>query len=427
MANRIQLRRGLKSKLPTGSEGEPLYTIDTRELFIGTGNGNVNMNGSKWYTGTAMSGTTSTENNYNYAGCPLVKVGDMYLNTSYGYVYECTTAGSGTTAKWTYKGSIKGATGATGNTGAKGDKGERGAVGTVVIAASNSTAKSKAAADYVCDGTSDQSKITSALAALPSGGGKIVFAEGTYNISAAFAISKPVVFEGMGDGTQFNVSDALATCSATGNIVFRDMKITANTISKYLYKGSGNDDVLLDNVTITMTAKEAHHLALADTYAAFLGQRSFNSYNSDISLMTKCNGGVSNCFAVAENTDYQSSSGTPVRVIGGSITLEASNGNAHVSRNRLICNAVDINYKSSTADGAVTVGDSLYTMIIGCRLLFGDDLDPSTGYMYQGGVTNSVVYSDKSTNANTTVEGSFVNCRYHNIKLPSSAVLCNQI
>ncbi len=121
MANKIQLRRGLKANIPTGSAGEPLYATDTRELYIGTGSGNVNMGGSQWYTGTAMGGTSTTTGAYCYSACPLVKSGDMYLNTTYGYVYQCTTAGSATTAKWTYKGSIKGATGATGATGDKGD------------------------------------------------------------------------------------------------------------------------------------------------------------------------------------------------------------------------------------------------------------------------------------------------------------------
>lgn len=121
MANRIQLRRGIKSKLPTnGAVGEPYYTIDTHELFVSTGSGNVNMGGSQWYTGTALTGTGS---GYSYSSCPTVKVGDKYLNTSTGYFYECTTAGSGTTAKWAYKGSLKGATGAQGSTGAAGANG----------------------------------------------------------------------------------------------------------------------------------------------------------------------------------------------------------------------------------------------------------------------------------------------------------------
>lgn len=111
MANKIQLKRGLKSKLPTLSAGEPAYTTDTRELYIGTGSGNVSMGGSKWYTGTAMSGTSTTANGHAYSACPLVKLGDMYLNTAYGYVYECTTAGTNSNAKWTYRGCIRGAKG----------------------------------------------------------------------------------------------------------------------------------------------------------------------------------------------------------------------------------------------------------------------------------------------------------------------------
>lgn len=107
MANKIQLKRGIKSRLSTLSAGEPAFTTDTRELFVGTGSGNVNMSGNKWYNGTALSGT-STSTTYTYSACPLVKLGDMYINTTTGGIYECTTAGSGTSAKWTYRGSIKG-------------------------------------------------------------------------------------------------------------------------------------------------------------------------------------------------------------------------------------------------------------------------------------------------------------------------------
>ena len=113
MANKIKLKRGLKSKLPTLEAGEPAFLTDTRELFVGTGSGNVNMGGSQWYTGTAMSGTSATTGAYSYSACPLVKLGDIYLNTSNGNVYQCTTAGSGTTAKWTYKGCLRGAPGSS--------------------------------------------------------------------------------------------------------------------------------------------------------------------------------------------------------------------------------------------------------------------------------------------------------------------------
>lgn len=54
----------------------------------------------------------------------------MYLNTSTGYVYKCTTSGNASAAKWTYIGSIKGAAGAVGAQGEKGDTGSTGATGT---------------------------------------------------------------------------------------------------------------------------------------------------------------------------------------------------------------------------------------------------------------------------------------------------------
>ena len=120
MANKIKFKRGLKSKLPTLEAGEPAFCPDTRELFVGTGSGNINMGGSMWYKGTAMSGTVTTTGYYYYSACPQVKVGDTYLNTSNGNIYECTTAGSGQAAKWTYKGCIKGVQGGTGGTGPAG-------------------------------------------------------------------------------------------------------------------------------------------------------------------------------------------------------------------------------------------------------------------------------------------------------------------
>ena len=113
MTNKIQIRRGLKSKLPNLSAGEPAHATDTGETFIGSGYGNVHMDGDKWFSGAAMSGT-STNTTYSYSACPAVKVGDKYLNTSNGNWYECTTAGSGTAAKWTYKGCLRGPQGPEG-------------------------------------------------------------------------------------------------------------------------------------------------------------------------------------------------------------------------------------------------------------------------------------------------------------------------
>lgn len=41
MANKIQIRRGIKANLPILSAGEPAFCTDTKQLFLGTGSGNI--------------------------------------------------------------------------------------------------------------------------------------------------------------------------------------------------------------------------------------------------------------------------------------------------------------------------------------------------------------------------------------------------
>jgi len=53
---------------------------------------------------------------------------------------------------------------------------------TFVVAASDSSAASKAQADYVCDGTADYVQIQAAIDALPAGGGRVVLSEGTFTL-----------------------------------------------------------------------------------------------------------------------------------------------------------------------------------------------------------------------------------------------------
>ena len=67
--------------------------------------------GNKWYTGTALSGATSSA----ATGITYANVGDMYLDTDSSYIYTCTTEGASGTAVWTRKENIQGASGARGS------------------------------------------------------------------------------------------------------------------------------------------------------------------------------------------------------------------------------------------------------------------------------------------------------------------------
>lgn len=67
-------------------------------------------------------------------------------------------------------------------------KGIRGV--TLAVAASNSSAKSKASADYICDGQADDVQIQAAIDALS--GGDVYLFEGTYSTSAKITVSSDV-------------------------------------------------------------------------------------------------------------------------------------------------------------------------------------------------------------------------------------------
>lgn len=74
--------------------------------------------GAIWYTGTKITGTSTTATAFSGSGITAAKVGDMYLNTSTYNTYRCTVAGAASAAKWVYVNNIKGATGNTGPAGA---------------------------------------------------------------------------------------------------------------------------------------------------------------------------------------------------------------------------------------------------------------------------------------------------------------------
>lgn len=58
------------------------------------------------YSGTAITGTSTTPTVFKNSGVAKAKVGERYMNTSTKYIYECTTAGAAAKAKWKYIGKI---------------------------------------------------------------------------------------------------------------------------------------------------------------------------------------------------------------------------------------------------------------------------------------------------------------------------------
>lgn len=97
--------------------------------------GTTGTRGSEWYSGTAITGTSTTATIFSGSGITSALVNDQYFNISTGNVYVCTVAGNASTAKWVYSICLKGATGATGAKGDKGDTGETVRIGTTYATA----------------------------------------------------------------------------------------------------------------------------------------------------------------------------------------------------------------------------------------------------------------------------------------------------
>lgn len=81
--------------------------------------GDAGQRGSRYLSGTAITGTSTTGVAFPDSGIDA-QLYDYYLNTSTGNLYECTTPGTASVAKWTYAGSFKGPKGDTGPAGPAG-------------------------------------------------------------------------------------------------------------------------------------------------------------------------------------------------------------------------------------------------------------------------------------------------------------------
>ena len=105
------------------ASADPTVNFNNSTFNFGIPSG---QDGSKWYSGTAITGTNTTGTKFTSSGITAALARDKYLNTSNSNIYECVTGGNASTATWKYIGNIKGA---KGDTGAKGDKGDTGAKG----------------------------------------------------------------------------------------------------------------------------------------------------------------------------------------------------------------------------------------------------------------------------------------------------------
>ena len=108
-----------------GVTGTPSVSFSTenKKFTFNYLKGAAGADGGRWYSGTGITGTSTTAAVFSGSGISSAVVGDMYLNTSTSNTYRCTLGGDASTAKWVYVNNIKGQQGAAGQDGASGAHG----------------------------------------------------------------------------------------------------------------------------------------------------------------------------------------------------------------------------------------------------------------------------------------------------------------
>lgn len=123
---------------------------------------------------------------------------------------------------------------------------------TLVIAASNSSAKGKAQADYVCDGTADNVEIQAALDALPNTGGEIHLLDGTYQLAATVARAiDNVTVSGCGFSTyvKYNNSEFLFSVGTQKRWIFKDIRFDYGRLELETGSGWAVSNIWIDDST----------------------------------------------------------------------------------------------------------------------------------------------------------------------------------
>lgn len=107
MANKIQLKRGLKANLPVLSVGEPAFTTDTKEVFIGNGTGNTQVATTDYVNNSVTTGNSATASKLETPRS-ITATGDatstaVMFDGSANVIMSLTLANSGVTAGTYFK------------------------------------------------------------------------------------------------------------------------------------------------------------------------------------------------------------------------------------------------------------------------------------------------------------------------------------
>ena len=257
---------------------------------------------------------------------------------------------------------------------------------TFVVSASDS--KNKERADYFCDGTDDHLTIQTAIDALPSGGGKVLLLEGTYDINPGateYAISIPTstILSGVGYSTILRLNDdavsnhyGMIGLNGVSNVIVENLTVDGNQ----------------DNQTDNGPNDDTYQNGIRSLDAPVENVTIRNCYVHDIMHVGI---GFAGMYASGDDASYRH---TNVKVINNRVV------NARITGASLYYSLVSGNYieGSDNSNAAIEIQFPFFTQIINNRIKdsanLGIKLDPQGHTTVLGTVVaNNTIDTTNST------------------------------
>lgn len=306
---------------------------------------------------------------------------------------------------------------------------------TKIVAASNSPQEVKDAADYVADGTGDQTEINAALNAVStiagqtaangsvtaSGGGKVYLAEGTYVANATIIVPNNTTLAGAGRGTLIELADLDATDNLIENsdtttgtgVRIQDLRLDGRSD---LNTAGAQNGISFDGVGsgITSTSRQGGQISgvtasnfrsygiyvTASTNVLVTGNRAQNNTSGGIGLNSSATyNTVSN--NVAQGNVYGLVIGSNNNLITGNNVLGNSNTGIYVpfgDNNTITGNSI----QSNTSAGIVFVTTADNNMVSNNRLVDNGSTTTNNAIYIDGSDGNTVTGNTISDASATT-------------------------
>ena len=238
--------------------------------------GSTGTRGSQIYSGTAITGTSTTATVFSSSGISSALVNDIYINTSTWNYYQCTVAGGASAAKWVYKGCMKGATGSTGATGGTGPTGPQGVSVTKVEQTTTSTADG--GTNVITVTLSDGQKFTfnvkngskGSNGSNGSNGAAATIEVGTVTTGAAGS-NAAVTNAGTSAAAKLNFTIPRGATGATGtrgSQIYWGTAITGTSTTAAVFSGSGISSALVNDLYLNTSNWNVYQCTTAGAASA---------------------------------------------------------------------------------------------------------------------------------------------------------------